>query len=72
MRFNESAGLDTSQIDDERGSGGRFSGLPGGRLALGGGGGVLGLIITVVVLLLNSSGGGAPATGNFTNGESAT
>ena len=70
MRFNESAGLDTSQIDDERGSGGRFSGIPGGGLAIGGGGGVIGLIITVVVLLLNS-GGGSPGHG-ITNGETAT
>jgi predicted metalloprotease len=69
VRFNEGAGLDTSQIDDERG---RFSGIPGGGLTVGGGGGILGLIITVVVLLLNNGGGSTPATGNFTNGETAT
>jgi predicted metalloprotease len=71
VRFNEGAGLDTSQIDDERGSGGRFSGIPGGGLAIGGGGGVIGLIIAVIVVLTGGGGGSSPGTG-ATNGETAT
>src|SRR3954463_14265965 len=63
MRFRTDAQLDTSQIDDERGAGGRFSGIPGGGLAIGGGGGVIGLIITVVVLLAGGGGGGSNADG---------
>src|SRR5437764_4664268 len=64
MRFRTDAQLDTSQIDDERGAGGRFAGIPGGGLAIGGGGGIIGLIITVVVLLAGGGGGGgAPADG---------
>src|SRR3954471_23919458 len=63
MRFRTDAQLDTSQIDDERGAGGRFSGIPGGGLAIGGGGGIIGLIITVVVLLAGGSGGGGSNSG---------
>ncbi len=49
MRFNEGADLDTSQVTDQRGM--------GGRLAVGGGGlGVVGLIIYFVISQL---GGGA-------------
>jgi predicted metalloprotease len=70
VRFNESAGLDTSQIDDQRGSGGRFSGIPGGGLAVGGGGGVIGLIIAVIVVL-TGGGGSAPGAGSA-NGQTAT
>jgi len=70
VRFNEGAGLDTSQIDDERGSGGRFSGIPGGGLALGGGGGIIGLIIAVVVVL--TGGGGSSSSQGISNGETAT
>jgi len=61
MRFRSDAQLDTSQIDDERGAGGRFSGIPGGGLAIGGGGGIIGLIITVIVVL--TSGGGGSTSG---------
>src|SRR5438309_3784187 len=63
MRFRSDAQLDTSQIDDERGAGGRFSGIPGGGLAIGGGGGIIGLIITVVVLLAGGGGGGSTSDG---------
>ena len=68
MRFRTDAQLDTSQIDDERGAGGRFSGIPGGGLAIGGGGGIIGLIITVVVLLAGGGGGG----GSNSDGQPAS
>jgi len=52
MRFNDGAGLDTSDIQDRRGGGGG-----GGALALGGGGvGVVGLIVFVLFQLLGGSG----------------
>jgi predicted metalloprotease len=46
MRFNEKAQLDTSQVDDRRGSGGM---RPGGAVMVGGGG--LGLLILIVGLI---------------------
>jgi predicted metalloprotease len=73
VRFNPDAGLDTSQVDDERGSG--RSGLRRGGLAIGGGGGLVGLIITVVLMLANGGGGGggSGATGNgIQDGQTAT
>ena len=48
MKFNENADLDTSQVTDQRGR--------GGKLALGGGGaGIVGLVI---YLLVTQLGGG--------------
>jgi predicted metalloprotease len=59
VRFNENANLDTSSIDDLRGSGG--GGGVGGRVAAGGGGlGVVGLIIYFLLSQLGGGGGGAP------------
>ncbi|SHE69489.1 KPN_02809 family neutral zinc metallopeptidase [Streptoalloteichus hindustanus] len=52
MRFNEDAELDTSQVEDLRGSGGGI----GGRVALGGGG--LGVVGLLLFFLLNQFGGG--------------
>ena len=50
MRFDENAQLDTSGIDDLRGSGGGGGGGVGGRVAAGGGGlGVVGLILYFVL-----------------------
>ena len=58
MRFNENANLDTSSIDDLRGSGGGGGGL-GGRVAVGGGGlGIVGLIIFFLLQMLGGGGGG--------------
>ncbi|HEY3468552.1 MAG TPA: neutral zinc metallopeptidase [Amycolatopsis sp.] len=60
MRFDDDAGLDASEVQDLRGSGG--GGGIGGRVALGGGGlGVVGLIIYFVLSQLGgvSLGGGS-------------
>ena len=78
MRFNENANLDTSSIDDLRGSGG--GGGVGGRVAAGGGGlGVVGLIIYFLLSQLGGGGGGgAPiplpggsGLGGLSQGQSA-
>jgi len=58
MQYNENAGLDTSVVQDTRGSGGG-GGL--GGVALGGGG--LGLVGIIVVVLLNVLGGGGGGGG---------
>ncbi|ACU34113.1 neutral zinc metallopeptidase [Actinosynnema pretiosum subsp. pretiosum] len=50
MQFNEDAELDTSQVNDQRGV--------GGRVALGGGG--LGIVGVIIYLVLNQIGGGVP------------
>ncbi len=58
MRFNENANLDTSSIDDLRGSGG--GGGVGGRVAAGGGGlGIVGLILYFLLSQIGGGGGGA-------------
>ncbi|WP_238011283.1 neutral zinc metallopeptidase [Dactylosporangium sp. AC04546] len=62
MEFNDDADLDTSQVDDRRGSGGGGFGGGGGG-GLGGipipiGGGRSGLIITLVILAIVVCGGG--------------
>jgi hypothetical protein len=65
MRFDENADLDTSQIDDLRGSGGGGGGGLGGRVAVGGGGlGIVGLILFFVVSALGG-GGGTGTSGGF-------
>ena len=55
MEFKDDAKLDTSEVEDVRGSG-RMSSVPGGGLAVGGG--AAGLVITIVILLLNGVLGG--------------
>jgi len=58
MRFRESGRLDTSGVQDRRGS--RGGGLGGGRgVAVGGGGlGLVGLLVVVLVQVLGGGGGG--------------
>lgn len=68
MRFNPNARLDTSQVEDRRGAGGRMPGGLGGGLAIGGGG--LGLVAVVVVLLINMFGGGGGAVPGLLEGTS--
>lgn len=64
MRFNEDANLDTSQVTDQRGM--------GGRIAVGGGGlGILGLVIYFVVSQLGGGGNAAlpPGFGDLGQNE---
>jgi predicted metalloprotease len=59
VKFNPDADLDTSGVEDTRGSGGGGGGLlPGGMIPVGGG--IGGIILLVVILLLN---GGLPGGG---------
>ncbi|GAA1517349.1 KPN_02809 family neutral zinc metallopeptidase [Kribbella lupini] len=60
MKFNPDADLDTSGVEDTRGSGGGGGGLLPGGMGIPVGGGIGGLILLVVVLLLN---GGIPGVG---------
>jgi uncharacterized protein len=55
MRFDEDSQLDTSQVQDTRGS--RIRGAP---VAIGGGAGVLGIVIYLLVNLLGGSTGALP------------
>src|SRR5919112_3743192 len=73
MELNENARIDTSQIDDRRGSGGGGGGGIGG-LPIGGGG-ITGIIITVLLAVvggyfgINQAGGtgSAPQAGDNTS-----
>ncbi|MFK3983286.1 neutral zinc metallopeptidase [Micromonospora sp. NPDC050397] len=58
MELNENAEIDTSQVEDRRGSGGL------GGISLGGGGGLVGLVVTVLVALV----GGGFGLNALTNG----
>ena len=68
MDYNDDAQLDTSQVEDIRGSsGGGFGGMLGGRgMAVGGGG--IGLIGVVIYLLVAFLGGGG-STGSAVLGD---
>jgi predicted metalloprotease len=54
VRFDDDAGLDTSEVQDLRGSGGGGGGI-GGRVALGGGG--LGIVGVIIYFVLSQLGG---------------
>jgi uncharacterized protein len=73
MELNENANVDTSQVDDVRGSGGGGGGF--GGLPIGGGG-LTGIIVTVLIALvggyfginnLTGGGGSDPQAGDNTN-----
>lgn len=71
MELNENAEIDTSQVEDGRGSGGGggFGGLP---IPIGGGG-LTGIVITVILLVVggyfgvNNLGGGSGSSGSGDN-----
>lgn len=65
MRFDENADLDTSSIDDLRGSGGGGGGGGlGGRVAIGGGGlGIVGVILFFIISALGGGSGGGGGGG---------
>ncbi len=63
MEFKRDAQLDTSEVEDVRGSGWRMSSVPGGGLAVGGG--AAGLMITLLVFLLNGVRGGGGSGGDL-------
>jgi uncharacterized protein len=63
MRFRKEAQLDTSQVEDVRGRGGR---MPGGLpVALGGGGGLIGIVVLLAALFLGGGGGGLGQLGQL-------
>ena len=51
MELNENARIDTSHIDDQRGSGGGGGGGFGGLPIPIGGGGLVGIVITIILLV---------------------
>jgi hypothetical protein len=69
MRFNKNARLDTSQVEDTRGA--------GGKVAIGGGLGVVGAIVVLLVNVLGGGGGGGATDalgqilGQLPNGQTA-
>lgn len=76
MRFRNNARLDSSQVNDQRGSGGGGFGGMGGLPNLGGlgtgktlgaGGGVIGLIVIFAIVLLQSGVLGGGSTNNALN-----
>ncbi|WP_350276570.1 neutral zinc metallopeptidase [Kribbella sp. HUAS MG21] len=72
MKFNPDADLDTSGIEDTRGSGGGRGGLPGGMIPVGGGIGGIILLIVIVLLTGGLPGGGGsdePVTQNTAPGN---
>jgi predicted metalloprotease len=68
VEFNDDVGLDTSQVQDTRSSGG---GGIGGRVLAGGGGlGIVGVIIYFVMSQLGGIGGGSPiGLGDVSSGQ---
>jgi predicted metalloprotease len=60
MSFRDDAELDTSQVEDRRGSGGVIGSIPGGSITVGGGG--IGLILLIAALLLGVNPFGGSST----------
>jgi uncharacterized protein len=69
MRYDEGAGLDTSEVEDTRGGGGGFGGFGGRGVVFGGGG--LGLVGVVIYVLVQVLGGGTGGTGSGAGGFDA-
>jgi hypothetical protein len=67
MVFKDDSELDTSQVEDLRGTGGRLGRVPGGGLTVGGGG--LGLLVVLIAALfgVNVIGGGSGGLGDLGN-----
>jgi predicted metalloprotease len=65
MKYNDDAGLDTSEVQDARGGG--LGGLGGRGVAFGGGG--LGVVGVVIYLLVSVLGGGGGGTGGDVLGQ---
>lgn len=63
MRFRKNARLDSSQVEDYRGSGGGR--MPGGVPMTLGGGGIVGIIVLVAFLVLGGGGGGLGDLGSL-------
>jgi hypothetical protein len=67
MQYNDDAQLDTSEVQDTRGS--RLPSSRGGQVALGGGGlGVVGVLIAVLVSVLGGGGGNGVDLGQVLGG----
>ena len=67
MKFNDNAKLDTSQVEDRRGSGSGGRGLSVGKGGLAAGGG-LGVVAVIVVVLIQVFSGGGSGGGSGSGG----
>ncbi len=65
VKFNDNANLDTSQVEDRRGSGSGGGGLSLGKGGLAAGGG-LGVVAVIVVVLIQVFSGGGSGSGGGT------
>jgi predicted metalloprotease len=71
MELNKDAQIDTSQVEDARGSGGGLGGLGGIPIPISGRGGVVGLIVLALLVLGGVIGGNALTGGGGDNGDLA-
>ena len=76
MELNENADIDTSQVEDQRGSGGGRGGIGGLPIPIGGGG-LTGIVITLLLVVggaffgVNTLGDGGGSEGDNTNLQQA-